>query len=50
MKEKLTQLKEQFLSLSTGKKVMVIGGSAVIVLGGGYAVSTLVGQTEKNKR
>ena len=49
MKEKLIQLKEKFLSLSNVKKVMIISGSAVVLLGGGYAVSVLAGQAEKTQ-
>ena len=49
MKEKLIQLKEKFLSLSNVKKVMIISGSAVVLLGGGYAVSVLDGQAEKTQ-
>ena len=49
MKEKLIQLKEKFLSLSNVKKVMIISGSAVVLLAGGYAASTLAGQTEKTQ-
>ena len=49
MKKKLIQLKEKFLSLSNVKKVMIISGSAVVLLGSGYAVSVLAGQTEKTQ-
>ena len=45
MKKKLNQIKKSFLSLSTAKKVMIISGSAVVLLGGGYAVSTVLGQS-----
>ena len=49
MKEKLTKLTEKFLSLSNVKKVMIISGSAVVLLGGVYAVSPVAGQTEKTQ-
>lgn len=45
MENKLNQIKKYFLSLSTAKKVMIISGSVVVLLGGGYAVSTVLGQS-----
>ena len=41
-KERLVQVKEKFMSLSTPKKVGIITACAVVLLGGGYAVSTLL--------
>ncbi|MBF0992854.1 MAG: hypothetical protein HXK75_01695 [Granulicatella sp.] len=48
-KEKLVQVKETFMSLSTPKKVGIITACAVVLLGGGYAVSALVGQTDSTQ-
>lgn len=45
MGNKLNQIKKYFLSLSTAKKVMIISGSVVVLLGGGYAVSAVLGQS-----
>lgn len=40
-KERLVQVKEKFMSLSTPKKVGIITACAVVLLGGGYAVMVL---------
>lgn len=45
MENKLNQIKKYFLSLSISKKVMIICGSVVVLLGGGYAVSAVLGQS-----
>lgn len=45
MKEKISELKEKYLGLSTGKKVLVSSIVLLVLAGGGYGVSALVGQS-----
>lgn len=46
MKEKISELKEKYLGLSTGKKVLISSIVLLALVGGGYGVSALVGQSE----
>lgn len=48
-KERLVQVKETFMSLSTPKKVGIITACVAVLLGGGYTVSALVGQTDSTQ-
>lgn len=45
MKEKISELKEKYLGLSTGKKVLMSSIVLLALVGGGYGVSALVGQS-----
>ena len=49
-KERLVQVKEKFMSLSTPKKVGIITACAVVLLGGGYAVSTLLSPSDSTQQ
>ena len=49
-KERLVQVKEKFMSLSTPKKVGIITACVAVLLGGGYTVSALVGQTDSTQQ
>lgn len=50
MKESLVRTKEKFMGLSTSKKVGIITACAVVLLGGGYAVSTLLSPSDSTQQ
>ena len=49
-KERLVQVKGKFMSLSVPKKVGIITACVAVLLGAGYTVSALVGQTDSTQQ